>query len=254
MIAKKSLGQNFLKDEKVLNFIANSFEVTSKDLLIEIGPGMGALTKYLVKKPAFLLCYEIDKRMEKFLNVYKSPRTFLIYDDFLKRNFKKDFPYHYQNVYVIANIPYYITTPIVEHILNQEVVDGMTLLVQKEVALRFCASSKTKDYGYFTVFLQHFFQIEYLFDVPSTSFEPSPKVTSAVVRFTKKENIYPLDFLKFQTFLKQAFHMKRKTLKNNLKGYDLQILSDFYRENGFSDSLRAEELCYDDFVKLFLKF
>ena len=155
--AKKSLGQNFLKDESVLQTIADSFETNEKDVIIEIGPGMGALTKYLIKKPSKLICYELDERMKAYLSGYENEKCHIIYDDFLKRNIKEDI-IDYEHLYVIANIPYYITTPILEHILNSGVVvSGMTILIQKEVALRFTAQPKSKDYGYFTVYLKHFF-------------------------------------------------------------------------------------------------
>ena len=153
---------------------------------------------------------------------------------------------------MIANIPYYITTPIIEHLLESTMpISGMTLLVQKEVALRFCASPKTKDYGYFTVFLQHFFEIHKLFDVFPNAFVPKPKVTSSVVQFVRKEKIYDLDVSSFCSFLKQCFQYKRKTLRNNLQQYDWSKIQNILDKYGFSLNVRAEELSYEIFVLLF---
>ena len=176
--AKKSLGQNFLKDENILRKIADSFDVTEKDLIIEIGPGMGALTKYLIQKSSDLLCYEIDERLKDTLLSFSKENVQIIFDDFLKRNLKEDLQKDYEKIYVIANIPYYITTPIIEHILASGlIIHGMTLLVQKEVAMRFSAKPGSKDYGYFTVFLQHYFFVQKLFDVHPHAFSPPPKVS-----------------------------------------------------------------------------
>lgn len=252
VIAKKSLGQNFLKDEIVLQKIANSFEVSGNDLIIEVGPGMGALTKYLVQKPSDLICYEIDERMQDILLKFKNDKVNIIFDDFLKRKIKDDIKKDYKNIYVIANIPYYITTPIIEHILNSEiVVNGMTLLVQKEVAERFSALPGTKNYGYFTVLLNHYFNVEILFDVSPKAFDPAPKVTSSVVKLTRKATIYSLDINKFKEFLKIIFKQKRKTLKNNLKGFDWNIIKDVLIENNININCRAEELSYEVLIMIF---
>ncbi len=250
--AKKSLGQNFLKDENILRKIADSFKVNANDLIIEIGPGMGALTKYLIQKPSSLFCYEIDERMKDILLSFKSEKVEIIFDDFLRRDLQKDLKQDFEHIYVIANIPYYITTPIIEHLLESAMpISGMTLLVQKEVALRFCASPKTKDYGYFTVFLQHFFEIHKLFDVSPNAFVPKPKVTSSVVQFVRKEKIYDLDVSSFCSFLKQCFQYKRKTLRNNLQQYDWSKIQNILDKYGFSLNVRAEELSYEIFVLLF---
>ena len=250
IVAKKSLGQNFLKDEKVLEKIAHSFPVSERDLIIEIGPGQGALTKYFIQMPSALLCYEIDERMNDILVHFKSERCSIIFDDFLKRDIASDIKNNYEHIYVIANIPYYITTPIIEHLLFSGIpISGMTLLVQKEVAERFLAKPKSKDYGYFTVLLNHFFTMEKVVDVPPEAFRPSPKVYSTVVKFEKKNRMIELDIIKFMDFLKKAFKFKRKTLRNNL-GNSLW-LDKFLIDRNYSLSIRAEELSYEDFVDLF---
>lgn len=252
--AKKSLGQNFLKDEVILKKISDSFLTSKNDLVIEIGPGKGALTKYLIQKPSSTICYELDERMKDVLFSFKNERCQFVFADFLKQDLSWISKKGYDKVYVIANIPYYITTPILTHILESGIiVNGLTLLVQKEVALRFCAKPKSKDYGYFTVLLNHFFTSEFLFDVSPQSFNPPPKVMSSVVRFTRKESIVDLDFLSFQKFLASAFSQKRKTLRNNLKSYSWDVIFEVLTKYSYLPSVRAEEIPYEVFVEIFLK-
>ena len=132
-------------------------------------------------------------------------------------------------------------------------VDGMTLLVQKEVAQRFSARPGTRDYGYFTVFLNHFFEIELLFDVPPTLFDPPPKVMSSVVKMIRKRDIYQVDIDSFQTFLKMMFAQKRKMLKNNLKTYSWEDILSVLLKHGYSIQVRAEELSYECIMELYQK-
>ncbi len=246
--AKKSLGQNFLKDKNVLEKISNSFSVQENDLIIEIGPGMGALTEYLTKKSALVIAYEIDRRMKEYLD--KINNLQVIYEDFLKCDFK-DLP-KYENLYIIANIPYYITTPIIEHIINKNIIPKeMVLLVQEEVANRFSALPKSKENGYFTIYLNHYFQIEKLFKVPAEAFVPAPKVNSAVIKFTKKEKV-DINDKEFLNFVKESFGLKRKTLKNNLQE-KWDMVKDVIYAYGFNDNVRAEELSYELFVEMFKK-
>ncbi len=254
IFAKKSLGQNFLKDEAVLKKIADTFAVTEKDLIVEIGPGKGALTKYLIQKKSSTLCYELDTRLKNILLSFDSEKCHFIFDDFLKRDLFKDIGNIDGNVYFIANIPYYITTPIITHILNSGLdVSGMTLLVQKEVALRFSAVPNTRDYGYFTVLLHHFFDVFLLFDVPNTSFDPPPKVTSSVVKLIRKKHIETIDFSLFDSFLKRAFSQKRKTLRNNLGIHDFEKIIPILEKYDLPLTIRAEEVSYELFVEFFRK-
>lgn len=251
--AKKSLGQNFLKDESILNRIADSIS-TNNDLIIEIGPGMGALTKKLVQKNSFVLAYEIDERMKSHLSPLENEKTKVIYKDFLQSNIKQDIQnISYNNTYILANIPYYITTPIIQHILDEDLeIKAMTLLVQKEVAERLSAKPKTSDYGAITVYLNCFFEIEKLFNVPNTCFDPVPKVDSAVISLTKKEQEYNIqnkkDFFKFIT---ECFSQKRKTLKNNLKAYDWKKIIPILEKNQLSENCRAEELSLEVFLEIY---
>ena len=252
VVAKKSLGQNFLKDEVTLKRIADSFETNKDDLIIEVGPGMGALTKYLIKKEGDYLGFEIDFRMVPYLEKYASSKKRILYSDYLKQDFK-EILHSYEHIYLVANIPYYITTPIIEHTLKSLDIDGMTLLVQKEVAQRFGARPGSRDYGYFTVFLNHFFDIQYLFDVPPTLFDPPPKVMSSVVKMIRKKEVVEVNIESFQSFLKTMFAQKRKTLKNNLKNYSWEDVFHILLKHGYSMWVRAEELSYECIMDLYQK-
>ena len=252
--AKKSLGQNFLKDDNILNKIANSIE-TNNDLIIEIGPGMGALTKKLINKNSYVLAYEIDERAKEYLLPLENEKTKIVYKDFLETDLKEDIKnIKYNKLYVIANIPYYITTPIIEHIIESDIdVESMVLLVQKEVAERFSAKPKSKEYGSLTVYLNYYFEVKKLFDVKNTCFTPVPKVDSAVIKFTKKNNNYNIDSKQFSKFIKECFSMKRKTLRNNLKNYDFEIIKEILEKNNYLASVRAEEIDLQTFIDIFKK-
>lgn len=249
--AKKSLGQNFLKDELVLERIANSINTLKDDLIIEIGPGTGALTKHLVKKNSYLLCYEIDTRMRPILSSYESDKTKIIYNDILKADLTNDIKdINYNNIYVIANIPYYITTPIIKYLTKYN-IKSMSLLIQKEVADRFCAKPHTKEYGSISVYLNYYFNIEYLFTVKNTCFTPIPKVDSALINLTKKEIKSPvIDEELFFNIVNKAFTAKRKTLKNNLKDYNWNIVKEVLLKNNLNESVRAEELSLNIFIEI----
>ena len=250
--AKKSLGQNFLQDESVLKKIADSITTEKNDLIIEIGPGTGALTKYLKEKDSFLICYELDERLKAILKKEETDKTKIIFKDFLQANIEEDckiFPY--ERIYIIANIPYYITTPIIKHIIHLKKLKSMTLLVQKEVAERLSASPKTKAYGSLTVYLNYYFNIHYLFDVSKFAFNPVPKVESAVINFERKEKLPDVkkEELLFK-LINDAFKMKRKTLKNNLKDYDWNKIKTVLEQNDLLETTRAEELSLEVFIEI----
>lgn len=247
--AKKSLGQNFLKDETVLQKIAGVISVKDEDMILEIGPGKGALTKYLVKKGCLYVAYEIDERMKSVLSSYTDK---IFWKDFLKSDINQDLSsYTYESFYVVANIPYYITTPIIEHLIQSNIkISEMVLLVQKEVADRFCAKPHTKDYGYFTVFLNYYFEVSKEFDVSRHCFDPVPKVDSSVVHFKSKEKA-DVDTKLYFKFLKQCFANKRKTLKNNLKNYDWSLMLAILEKHGYKETVRAEEINEDVFLELY---
>ena len=250
--AKKSLGQNFLQDETILQNIANSVYTNTSDLIIEIGPGKGALTKYLKKKGSLLICYELDERLKDLLKKYEDNKTKIIFKDFLKANILEDSKnFNYENIYIIANIPYYITTPIIKHIINLEQLKSMTLLVQEEVARRICALPGSKSYGSLTVYLNYYFQIKYLFKVSKFAFNPVPKVESAVINFErKKEKSKVKSEELFFKLINDSFKMKRKTLKNNLKNYNWNKIKEVLEKNNLNENVRAEELSLEIFIEI----
>ena len=250
--AKKSLGQNFLQDENILKNIANSIETNDKDLIIEIGPGKGALTKYLKNKNSYLICYEIDTRMIDILKKYEDSKTKIIYKDILEADIENDTKdIDYDNIYIIANIPYYITTPIIKKVIELKKLKSMSILVQKEVAERFSAKPRSKAYGSLTVYLNYYFDINYLFDVKNTCFNPMPKVDSAVINFKRKEKKYEVknEEVLFK-LIEDSFKMKRKTLKNNLKSYNWNKIKQILEQNDLTESVRAEEISLEIYIAI----
>ena len=250
-IFKKRFGQNFLNDNNILDKIASTINPTEKDLIIEIGPGSGNLTKKLQNYNAYLLCYEIDLSLKEKLEKIKKDKTIILFKDFLTTDIKDDIKnIPYENIYVVANIPYYITTPIIEKIALSDInPKSLTLMMQKEVGERLTAKPQTKDYGYITVLLNYFYDIEPLFNVSRKCFYPMPNVDSIVVKFTSKDKLN-LDFNKFNNFLKNAFKFKRKNLRNNLNGYDLAKIDEILNKNGYSLNNRAEEIPLDVFIEI----
>lgn len=242
MKAKKRLGQNFLIDEKVINTIVDNINADSKDLVIEIGPGKGAITKKIKSKKCNIVAYEIDTDLSDILDKLDIN---VIYKDILKSNIKEDIKnIKYNNLFIVGNLPYYITTPIIEHIIKEDLVfNKFIIMVQREVADRFMANCNTKDYGYFTLVLKYYFNISKIIDVSKYSFNPVPKVESSVLLLTRRSDKLKVDKSKYFMFLKDAFKQKRKTLKNNLKDkYDYNKIKEILDKYNFNDSVRAEEL------------
>lgn len=252
---KKNLGQNFLQDKNIIDKIVNAPDYGDNNLVIEIGPGAGALTKELLKKVDKAILYEVDTRLEKILN--KELSTFvnyeLIFDDFLNRDVNKDISkYDFDNLYIVANLPYYITTPIITKIINDKIpTNEIVIMIQKEVADRFSAKPGSKEYGQITVFLNYFFDIDNVCNVSKNCFFPKPKVDSAVIKMKRKEsNDYIKNFDVFNKLVKDSFRFKRKTIKNNLVGYDLDIISNILTKYGFDVNTRSENIPYNVFVEI----
>lgn len=246
MQAKKSLGQNFLKNDTIIKKIVSLFVCGEKDLILEIGPGRGALTKYLQDKGR-LVCIEIDKDMKPYLDNLKCD---VVYDDILQIDLKSLLSkYDYENLYIIGNLPYYITSPIIQKLLLENIkAEKMIFMVQKEVAERFSAKPGHKDYGYMTVFINHFYDAQYEFLVPKMEFIPVPKVDSAIITLNKKDYEEVSDA--FWDFLKECFSHKRKTLKNNLSGYDYSKILDILKKYGYKENARAEEISEEVFKEI----
>lgn len=251
MKAKKQFGQNFLIDEFYINSIIDAINVFSDDLIIEIGPGRGALTSKLKNKGAELICYEVDTDLKPILSKLENNNTKIIYQDFLQTDLS-EYKNKYNRIFIVGNLPYYITTPIIEHVISTEInPEEMVIMVQKEVADRFLAKPNSKDYGYFTVYLNYYFDLERIVDVPSRAFNPTPKVNSSVVKLVKKEkNFIVNNEAVLMKLIADAFKQKRKTLKNNLQGYDWEKVYKVLQKYNFLESVRAEQLSLDLFVEI----
>ena len=254
MKAKKSLGQNFLIDNKIIDKIVLETSASCEDLIIEIGPGRGALSKELKKKNCYILAYELDTDLKPILDNICGDRFKVIYKDFLSSNIKEDIKdYKYNNLYLVGNLPYYITTPIIEHVIDQDLnFIKFTIMVQKEVADRFMAVEKTKDYGYITLVLKYYFEVVKVCDVSKYAFNPVPKVESTVVSLISRKNKPDVDSNLYFTFLKNCFKQKRKTLKNNLNSmYNWEKIKIVLDKYDLPDSVRAEELSETIFLDIF---
>ena len=242
---KKTLGQNFLKDDNIVNKIVNATEYKKNNLVIEIGPGAGSLTKKLLPKVDKAILYEIDTRLERILNkeLAEYDNYTIIFDDFLNRNVNDDLSnYRFDNLYIVANLPYYITTPIISKIIEEKIpACEIVIMIQKEVV-------GTKEYGQLTVFLNYFYDIKRVTNVSKNSFVPKPKVDSAVIKMVKKDNLeYVKDLDFFRKIVKDSFRFKRKTIKNNLCNYDINIIESVLEKYNFNIN---ENIPYYVFVEL----
>ncbi len=252
---KKKFGQNFIIDENIIDSILKNIELTQDIMVIEVGPGAGSLTYKLAQYAKNVLCYEIDTSLKEIIeeNLQTCSNVDIIYDDFLKRDVNKDLEtYSFDKLYVVSNLPYYITTPIlVKFIEDQVPVEKMVFMVQKEVGNRFKAKPKTKDYGSLTVYLNYYFDVRKVIQVSKNVFLPKPNVDSVVIEFRRKDTLL---FLKnselFFKLVRDAFVQKRKTIKNNLKNYNLDTIEKVLVENQYSLSSRAEELPLEIFVQM----
>lgn len=252
---KKKFGQNFLLDQNILNNIVNLADIKDDTLVIEIGVGAAALTKKLCKVAKNVLGYEIDTTLKEPLSkiLNNESNVDVIFDDFLNRNIKEDLKcYQYSNLMVVANLPYYITTPIITKFIDEAIdVDKIIVMVQNEVADRFSAKVGTKSYNSLTIFLNYYFDIKKAFVVSRNVFYPKPNVDSAIVVFQKKKEKALLKNEKlFFELVKKAFKQKRKTLKNNLKDYDLERIDNILKEYNKDTSFRAENITIDEFIEI----
>ena len=228
---KKKFGQNFLQDKNIIRKIVDVASPTDKDLIIEIGPGSGALTEVLTER-ARTISYEIDTELkdileEKFGN---NDNSTIIYDDFLNRNVKKD----------IENYEY-----------EKLDIEKMVLMVQKEVGDRFTSKEGTKEYSSITVYLNYYFDLKKEFIVTKNAFYPRPNVDSMIISLSrKKEYLKPHNEELFLKLVRDSFQFKRKTLKNNLREYNWDSIKSYLDENGIKETVRAEELKLSDYIKI----
>ena len=254
--AKKHLGQHFLTDESIARNIADALTGGSYKNVLEIGPGMGVLTKYLLQKDVKVTVMELDSESVIYLqdtfplehiNLDTSKKKFnIIEGDFLKKSLQETF--HKEQVAIIGNFPYNISSQIVfKAIENREFVPEFAGMFQKEVAKRIAEKEGSKVYGILSVLTQAFFDVEYLFTVPPTVFNPPPKVDSGVIRLIRKENYkLPVDEKLFFRVVKTAFNQRRKMLRSSLKSFKL---SDTLKEDVIF-AKRPEQLSVKDFVLL----
>jgi 16S rRNA (adenine1518-N6/adenine1519-N6)-dimethyltransferase len=245
--AKKHLGQHFLKDESIAKDIADTLTLKGYAKVLEIGPGMGVLTKYILDKPIETYVIEIDTESVEYLNThYPKLHGKIISQDFLKYHIAKEFgdePFA-----IIGNFPYNISTQIVFRTLElRDRIPEFSGMFQKEVAQRICEKKGSKAYGILSVLVQAFYDAEYLFTVDEHVFNPPPKVKSGVLRLIRKEDYHlPVDEKLFFAVVKMAFNQRRKTLRNSLKTYNL---SDNLKEDIIFD-LRPEQLSVEQFIDL----
>ena len=252
-VIKKKFGQNFIIDNNIINNIVNSAVIDSDTLVIEVGPGMGALTNELVKVAKNVLCYEIDTTLKPILEKIDAPNLEIIFADFLKRNVLNDIKkYEYKHLYLVANLPYYITTPILMKIIDENIpVEKIVVMVQKEVGDRFKAKEGSKDYSSLSIIFNYNYNIKKLMDISRHVFIPEPNVDSIVLGFeTKTEKEFIKNPQLFYQLIRDAFTQKRKNLRNNLKKYDLEKVEKILSNHGFDLSARAEQINYKIFIEI----
>ena len=252
---KKRLGQNFLNNNNIVKKIVDVVSTKEDSLVIEVGPGGGVLTKELASNFSNVLCYEIDESLKDELNsrINQYNNVDVIYDDFLKRNIKSDTEkYSYKNIYFISNVPYYITSPIIMKLIDSGIVfNKIVLMVQKEVGERYSSEPGNRTYGSISVILQYFYNINKEFIVGKNNFIPVPKVDSVVISLSPRNIDNKVkDVDKFIKLVHESFQYKRKTIKNNLKKYDLDLISNILDRYGFDLSCRAEMIPFDVFVDI----
>lgn len=245
--AKKHLGQHFLNDENIAKKIADTLTLEGYNKVLEIGPGMGVLTKYLLEKPIETYVIEIDTESVEYLQThYLKLSNRIISKDFLRYNLSETFGD--EPLAIIGNFPYNISSQIVFRVLEmRNRIPDFSGMFQKEVAERICEKKGSKTYGILSVLVQAFYDTEYLFTVSEQVFTPPPKVKSGVMRMRRKENyLLPCDERLFFNVVKTAFNQRRKTLRNSLKTFQL---SDNLREDSIFD-LRPEQITVEQFIEL----
>ena len=252
---KKKFGQNFIIDENVINSIIDKSKIDKDTLVIEVGPGAGSLTYKLGISAKNVICYEIDTTLENVLkeNTRDLNNVKVIYQDFLKANVLDDIKsYEYKKLYFVANLPYYITTPIIIKIIEDCIpVDKMVFMVQKEVGNRFKALPGSKEYGSVSAYLNYYFDVKKILDISRHVFMPEPNVDSIIVEFSKKENLLPVKNEEvFFKLIRDSFTQKRKTLRNNLKGYNLEKVEEVLNRHNLDLSVRAEQLSTEIFIEI----
>ena len=256
--AKKGYGQNFLVDPMLVERCAQ--QAHAEDAVIEIGPGIGSLTEQLARVAKHVTAYEVDEDLKLVLADTLSPydNIEIIWQDFLTCDIKtkvQELREQYGSVSVCANLPYYLTTPVLFRLFEEAPeIPYITVMVQKEVGERFAAGVNTQEYGALSVEAQTLYDVRKLFNVPARSFNPRPNVDSVIIQFARRsETVDPEDLQKFFTFVKACFRQRRKTVYNNLRDYHGsadQALAVLERA-GIDPRTRAQELSKVELRKLY---
>lgn len=252
---KKKFGQNFLSDEILLEQIVDEAGVTEDDVVVEIGAGKGALTAFLSKKAKKVFSFEIDRDLQDYLkNKFDGTNVEFVFEDVMKVSDSQIEELTGGRFKLVANLPYYVTSPIITRFLQNQNLDSLTVMVQEEVADRIIAKPKSKDYGVLTIICGLFGESEKVIRVGREKFYPVPNVDSAVVRITKKdkglENSKLVGVIELS---KKAFAMRRKKLSSNLESLNVgkQFIENKLVQKGYAESTRAEELTIEDFIWLY---
>lgn len=258
--AHKNLGQNFLIDTEAVRSIVAAAEIKEGDQVIEIGPGIGSLTEQLLLAGAKVLAYEVDDSLQQILanELPKQENFKLVMQDVLKADLAKDTAAYFDSskpLKIVANLPYYITTPIIFRLLASGLnFASLTLMMQKEVAERIAAESGSKAYGPLTIAVQTQMAVKQTIDVDHTSFWPQPKVDSTVLVLAPLAAplVAPSDTKRFNRYVKMCFAQRRKTLNNNLKAFvkDKDERASLLASLGVKPTARPEELTIPQFIKL----
>lgn len=254
--ANKKLGQNFLINEEIINQIIEKADVNKNDTIIEIGPGLGSLTAKLLENANKVIAIELDSNMSNILK-----ERFCLYDNFelIEKDVLKvdlnEIVEKYDSVKVVANLPYYITTPIIMKLLEERLkLKSITVMVQIEVGERFCAVPNSKEYGAITISINYYTKPEIIIDVPKENFEPMPEVDSCVIKLDVR-NVPPVELKNEKDFfnlIKAGFSQRRKTINNSLAsmGISKEKIKSVLEKLGIDSKLRAENLTMEQFADI----
>jgi 16S rRNA (adenine1518-N6/adenine1519-N6)-dimethyltransferase len=245
----KSLGQNFLRDENILRKIVESLKLNDGDIVIEIGPGQGALTKHLVDLPITVIGIEVDQRAIDLLQQNYGAAMTIYHASVLDANLHTLSEKHQKKLRIVGNIPYYLTSEILFWLFDARmVVTDATIMMQLEVARRLIAPPKNKEYGILSIFTQFYTECVMLFKVSRNCFYPKPSVDSAVVQLNFKDTLPQVDEKLFRSIVRATFGKRRKTLRNGLKSLELD--DTILDQVPFDLKKRPEDLSVDEFVFL----